>query len=73
MPRKPIDVYFRCTRCGYLSRIVVVPSRYDPGGFYCEECGELVWVNLGDLRDAAGNRYVSARPDEDSPDVGSGQ
>jgi len=68
MPGKRVDLYFRCTKCGGLSRITVVPSRYDPGGYYCEDCGELVWVNVSDLRDSKGRRYVSDRPEEDTPD-----
>ncbi len=61
------QVYFRCTHCHAQTGLRVSLRDYEPAGYLCEHCGESVWVNLDDLRDAKGQRIVSRRPFDGEP------
>lgn len=54
--------YFRCGHCHAQTAIQVSLRDYDPMGYACDHCGEIVWVNLDDLRDGEGRRLISHRP-----------
>ncbi len=59
------QAYFRCTRCRQQTTLRVTLREYDPAEHVCDHCGESVWVNLDDLRDANGERLISHRPFEE--------
>ncbi len=59
--------YFRCTHCQQQTPLHVSLRDYEPAGYLCDHCGESMWVNLDDLRDAKGQRLISHRPFETPP------
>jgi len=63
MRAKPVQSFFRCAACGALSPLVSDLHDFDPAEFLCEHCGAATWVQLDEVLDREGARYVSHRRD----------
>jgi len=61
MLKQRTTVYWHCARCGMKNQLREVLAEYEPATLYCDHCGEETWVDLRDLLDAQGKRWVTGR------------
>ena len=61
MPTQRRLLYWRCTHCGSINQLETVPARYEPASYFCERCGEENWIQLRDLFDKSGTRWLLQR------------
>ena len=61
MLKQRTAVFWECAKCRGQHRFDAVLSEYEPAVYYCDHCGYENWLELPDLVDAQGKRWLTGR------------